>query len=623
MFGSKGATSATSPTVMAGIDVQTSIAGVPVQIVYGSNRISGNLIWYGNFQAIEGSSGAGKGGVSSKGNGNYTYTAAFLLGLCQGPVVGANQVWASKSTSESFEDVDLGFIYGTFGQPALGFLDVSFPGQNLGYSGLCYVASPDYSLGSSAELPNFNFEIQGILAGTGGPYGDADPGLVIADFLTNPYYGAGFPSQYLGDMTVFSGYCVAQGLYISPIFNENQDAASLLDDIATSCNSAFVWSGGTLNLVPYGDLYIEGQGGTYTPPSEPLFSLTDDDFIFDKDNDPVQIERARPADQENCVSLEYLNRENAYNPDLVWARDEASVALYGQRQSSSPASAHYFCMPPAAQTSINLQLARQAVRNEYTFKLGWRYCMLDPMDIVAITDDRLGITQQWVRIVSIDEDEWTGKDGGTLTIKAEEYLYGTGQTSLYNFQQGSGYQPNYNAPAPAVFAPAFVEPTFQLTGGDPELWVALAGPNGTWGGADIWVSLDGATYVHLTTVSQSARYGVTTSALPADNTGYDLNATLSVDLTVSQGALEASPGLTAAQANTSLCAVGDEFLSYASTTLTAGYAYTLTGLNRGQYDTEPVALPAGAQFRALRRHAGQDRASTDVDRQDSLDQGAQ
>ena len=596
LFGSSGASNATAQTMALGVDVQTSLAGTPIQIVYGSNRISGNLIWYGDFQAIQSSSGSGKGGQTSQ-RGNYTYSAAFLLGLCQGPVTGVGRTWASQSTSEGFDQIDLGFIFGQIGQAPLGFLETQYPTQALGYSGLCYVASPGYGLGSSAELPNFNFEIEGILAGSGGAEGDANPGLVIADFLTNPVYGAGLPEQYLGDLTVFSQYCEAQGLWISPVFNQSQDAASLLDDIVTQCNSAFVWSGSTLNVVSYGDQLLAGVGAAYVPPTEPLFSLTDDDFLAGDNEDPVTIERARPADQENALSLEYLNRFNAYNPDLVQSRDESSIAIFGLQQSSSPSTAHYFCDPNAAQISCTLQLARKAVRNQYTFKLGWRYCMLDPMDIVAITDPHLGLSQQWVRILSIDETEWSGSDGGALTIKAEEYLEGTGSAALYNFQQGNGFQPNYNAPAPNAFAPAFVEPTFQLLGGlQPELWMALAGPQGSWGGADIWTSLDGSTYTQIGSVTQSARYGFTTAPLMADQQGYDSGGSLGVNLAASDGLLTVSPGSTAATANQSLCAVGDEFLSYATAALTAGNAYTLTGLNRGQYDTVPAAVPAGTQF---------------------------
>ena len=419
---------------------------------------------------------------------------------------------------------------------------------------------------------------------------------LLTDFLTNPYYGAGLPSQYLGDMGAFSEYTLAQGLWISPLFDQNQDAASLIEDIVTQCNSAFVWSGGTLNIVPYGDTPMAANGASWSPPTSPLFSLTDDDFLADGNNDPITVERARPADQVNAMSLEYLNRFNAYNSDLVWARDEASIAVFGLRQSSSPASAHYFCDGNAAQVSINLQLARQAVRNKYTFKLGWQYCMLDAMDIVSITDSRLGLYDTPVRIISVDESEWSGSDGGALTITAEDFLGGIGTTALYNFETGSGYQPNYNAAAPASYAPQFLEPSFELSAGQPQVWMALAGPTGSWGGADVWVSFDGTNYTHLTTVDQNARYGVTTTALIAEDAGLDQTAAVGVNLSASGGQLVASPGLVAAQANTSLCWIAGEFLSYAASSQTGANLYTLTGLNRGQYDTVPTAAPAGSPF---------------------------
>ena len=222
--------------------------------------------------------------------------------------------------------------------------------------------------------------------------------------------------------------------------------------------------------------------------------------------------------------------------------------------------------------------------------------MLDPMDIISITDAALGVIDHPVRILSIEESDWTGSDGGALTIKAEDYLGGTGSTALYNFETGSGYQPNYNAAAPTSYAPQFLEPSFPLSGGAPQVWMALAGPSGTWGGADIWVSFDGDTYTQLTTVTQNSRYGVTTTALIAEDTGIDLTATVGVDLSASGGQLAASPGLTAAEANTSLCWVDGEFLSYISTAQIGTNLYTLTGLNRGQYDTVAAATATGAPF---------------------------
>ena len=44
------------------LQIQTSTSTLPIPIVWGRNKISPNLIWYANFQAVPGSSGKGVGG---------------------------------------------------------------------------------------------------------------------------------------------------------------------------------------------------------------------------------------------------------------------------------------------------------------------------------------------------------------------------------------------------------------------------------------------------------------------------------------------------------------------------------------------------------------------------------
>ena len=47
--------------------------------------------------------------------------------------------------------------------------------------------------------------------------------------------------------------------------------------------------------------------------------------------------------------------------------------------------------------------------------LGWRYALLEPMDIVLLTDATLGLVNKPVRLTAIEED-----DNGELTMTAEE-----------------------------------------------------------------------------------------------------------------------------------------------------------------------------------------------------------
>jgi hypothetical protein len=66
--------------------------------------------------------------------------------------------------------------------------------------------------------------------------------------------------------------------------------------------------------------------------------------------------------------------------------------------------------------SAQLMLQRKLyVRNTYKFRLGLRYALLEPMDIVLISDAALGLSQAPVRITQIEEDQ-----DGELTITAEE-----------------------------------------------------------------------------------------------------------------------------------------------------------------------------------------------------------
>jgi len=49
-----------APTVYAGVRVQSSVFGKAIALVYGTARTSCNLIWWGNFKAIQQNSSGGK-----------------------------------------------------------------------------------------------------------------------------------------------------------------------------------------------------------------------------------------------------------------------------------------------------------------------------------------------------------------------------------------------------------------------------------------------------------------------------------------------------------------------------------------------------------------------------------
>jgi hypothetical protein len=422
MFGG-GETQAQTQTVASGVDIQSSCYGGVVPVIYGRTRLTGNLIWYGDFQAIpvqSSSANGGKGGDSGQGSTSYDYKASFIFALGEGTLADVQNVWASK-TKTAFDKSNLGFANGDLTQAPWGYLTTKFPDKAIAYAGTGYIYATAYDLGQSAQMPNLSYEVTGIGANAIGGLPDADPAAVVGDVLTNPRYGVGFPTQRIpsGGFAVFSNYCRAAGLMISPVFDTQSDAAGQLNAIVQSCNAELVWSGSLLTIVPYGDQDLSANGATYTAPSAPLFSLTDDDFLYEQGQDPVQCSRARPSDQMNAIRFEFLDRAHSYNANIVEAKNQAAIEAYGLR-GEQPEQMHHFCDAGVAKKAATLKLQRQSVRNTYSFTLGWRYCLLDPMDIVEITDPVLGLDRQWVRILTLEEDE-----NGNIKVTAEEYLGGT------------------------------------------------------------------------------------------------------------------------------------------------------------------------------------------------------
>jgi hypothetical protein len=615
IFGSSSKPQAQQQPALSSLPIQTSAYGKVIPLVYGTTRIAPNLIWYGDFVATphnSGSSGGGgKGGVVGGGGGKggggdgtttYTYTASVAFGLCEGPIAGIGTVWATK-TETSLAALGLTVLLGEYAQPPWSYLSSVHPDQALGYSGTAYVAGAGYQLDDGAQLPNHNMEVAGFFANTAPGMADADPSQVVADLLTNPLCGAGFPPARLGSLATYRSYALAAGLWISTAYSEQAQASQMLDDIVSFTNSAFVWSSGVLGIVPYGDAALSANGYSYTPPSAPLYDLGDDDFLDNSatgsassSTDPVLVTRLRPADALNDIKLEFLDRGNQYNASVVEAPDQAAIDLYGLR-SESPQQAHLFADLNAARQAAQLRLQRQAVRNTYQFTLDQRYILLDPMDIVTLTDARLGLARQWVRITEITEN-----DDGTLLFAAEDYLAGTGSAATYSFASGAGYSADYNVDPGDALMPIVFEPAVQIASSALEIWLATAG-GPLWGGADIYVSSDGATYKLAARTNGPARMGVLTATF-ATGSDPDTSDTLAVDLSSSRGTLLSGTQSDADLGHT-LCYVasapsGYELVSYESASLTGTNAYTLgTYLRRGLYGTAIASHAIGAAFARL------------------------
>lgn len=589
----------TTETPATGVQFQSSAYGLPVPLLYGCNRLAPNLIWYGDFTAIAHTEEAegGKGGGDGGSNTTYTYTASFLFGLCEGEIHSVRRGWINKETVANSATL-FAFLKGGVNQQPWSHLASDHPNESLTYPATAIAGAAGYDLGRSSSLPNHNFEVVGLLPldAAGGKL-DADPMAIITDFLTHPQHGVpNFPSTMLGDLTAYSAYCRAAGLLVSPMLVDQVQASQTLTDLVDQTNAGIYFSEGKLKITPYGDQPITANGVTYTPPIGEIPNLTDDDFLGDGEDDPVVVKRnaiaetgATTADAYNQVQVKYRSRANAYQEEVAIAQDLAAIDAFGLRPMPV-IEAPWITEGSVAVAVAQLKLQRSVTtRNQYEFKLGWRWVALEPTDLVTLTDTALGLDRHPVRLLEIEESE-----DGVLSILAEDALPGVASHVDRSPATSGGFTLDYNAAPGSVVDPVFVEPPIELTAGGSglEVWVGLSGAGAVWGGADVWVSYDGVDYKRMGRVSKPARVGKLTAAMASNATA------LAVALEGKAGQLlPATAG--EAQALFSGIYIGganDEFMAYAGATLTGEKQYTLDGLVRGAYGSAVAQHVIGDPF---------------------------
>lgn len=252
LFGGAKPQAQQSPAI-AGIRPQTSAYGKAIPIVYGTTRIAPNLGWYGGFHQVTtnnpSSGGGGKGGATGggggKGGGGGSTTTNFadvVFLLCEGPIAGISDPGLWKSQTETTLSAEgMAVFDGAYGQAEWSFLASNFPSQAVPYSGIAYTAVSGLNLGTSANLPSYNMEVQGFFAGTGNPSaGDADPSRVIPHLLSDPFVGAGFPASRIGTLVngIEGRSIPAGGPFTIQLIAVNPDGWTILNNLCVYDNAS-------------------------------------------------------------------------------------------------------------------------------------------------------------------------------------------------------------------------------------------------------------------------------------------------------------------------------------------------------------------------------------------------
>lgn len=194
---SKTSTTTLEGQRMSDLSLQSSAYGVAIPKVYGTMRVSGNVIWGTNYvehrkeETSGGGGGKGGGGGGSKVTTvTYTYSVSCAVALHDGAIAGVRRVWADgKEVTDAFfgtsPTINHTLYYGTQTQEADPFIQaIESDKYTPAYRGLAYIVLKDFDVTDFGNrIPNFTFEIvrevhdlEGIIQEA-----SADAGLQVGD----------------------------------------------------------------------------------------------------------------------------------------------------------------------------------------------------------------------------------------------------------------------------------------------------------------------------------------------------------------------------------------------------------------------------------------------------------
>ncbi len=139
------------------VSVQTASEGNPIPKVYGRMRLAGTVIWATDFEEHRRTSSVGGKGGGSKVR-EFSYTANFAVGVCEGPIARIGRIWADGEPLD-LEGIDYEVYTGDADQAPDPLIE-AIEGTAPAYRGLAYVVFKGLPVSPYGNrLPQLTFEV--------------------------------------------------------------------------------------------------------------------------------------------------------------------------------------------------------------------------------------------------------------------------------------------------------------------------------------------------------------------------------------------------------------------------------------------------------------------------------
>lgn len=380
--------------------------------------------------------------------------------------------------------------------------------------------------------------------------------------------------------------CQANGLIGSVNMSSQKDAADWLKDFGECGNLAYVWSGFKLKCIARSEVSTVGNAQVYISPTStgPVANLTEDDLIGDKSAPLITVTRKAQVDSYNIEQINFFDRNADYNPSTASEPLNGAIALYGPRKEQ-PLDLPEIQDPSVARMINAIRANRyNLLRNTYKFTAMAKWAPLEAMDLITITDSKIGINALPVRITKVAEN-----DKFELEMEVEPFVYGANSPTALPVTVVAPYVIGDGGDPGSVNTPIVFEAVPRLTSqqNQAQIWFVVSAASPNYGGCSVMLSTDGgSSYTAVGAIQGSADTGVTVGDWPAANDP-DTTNDLAVDLTESLGTLDTYPAVDRDNfvpicyvAGGTAC-IPYELMAYDIATLTFANHYTLPATGGG------------------------------------------
>ena len=146
------------------ISIQTSTYNKIIPVVYGTNKLAGNVIWLSEVKEVSNDNtitiNIGKGQKIKQTNIDYFYFLSFAIAICKGEIYKLNNVWAD-TTLLDLSKYQYRFYNGTADQKPDSLIEsIEGMGKVSAYRDICYIVFENFPISEfNNRIPNFLFEV--------------------------------------------------------------------------------------------------------------------------------------------------------------------------------------------------------------------------------------------------------------------------------------------------------------------------------------------------------------------------------------------------------------------------------------------------------------------------------